>query len=86
MSAGTAAARAQTPTPIDAGFHATRGDEHLIVEGYNFQREINITIRRSGTETRIEYPKTTKTANIQMQYYRSVAENEGFVIEDLDTL
>lgn len=85
-SAGTAAVKGRTPIPIDAGFHATRGEEHLIVEGYNSLHEINITIRRTGIEPRIEYPKSVKTANMQIQYYRTCAQDEGFVVKDLNSI
>lgn len=49
-------------------------------------REINITIRRTGQDTRIEYPKSVKTANMQIQYYRLSAQDQGFAVRNLDTL
>jgi hypothetical protein len=49
-------------------------------------REINITIRRTGEEPRFEYPKSVKTANMQIQYYRSSAKDQGFVVKDLETI
>lgn len=79
-------AKASTQTRIDPGFHATLGGKHIIVELYMFQREINLTVRESGKKVKQEYPKTAKTANMQVKYYRDLARSRGYCVEDFERM